>query len=62
MSPVRACRKCHILTSDKVCPVCHESNLSSSYSGLVIIIDPDNSEVAKILNIKNPGTYALEVR
>lgn len=51
-----------MVSSGPICPNCKSSNLSSDWSGLLIVIDPENSEIAKKLNIKTPGKYALRVR
>lgn len=45
---------------EKICPVCKSTNLSTSWKGMVIILDP-NSEVAKALKISEPDKYALYV-
>ena len=50
-----------MLTSGKVCPNCHSTDLTSEWFGLVIILDVERSQVAKVLNIKTPGRYALKV-
>jgi DNA-directed RNA polymerase subunit E" len=57
---IQVCRNCRRFTPDKQCPICKSSNLSTSWKGMVIIINPE-SEIAKILNIKEPGRYALYV-
>lgn len=57
---VRVCRNCKRFTTETTCPVCKSTNLSSSWKGLVVVLDA-NSEVAKILNIAEPGKYALYV-
>ena len=57
----RACRNCKTLTYDKVCPNCKSTDLSEDWSGLIVILDPDKSFVAKTLNIKKRGRYALKV-
>jgi RNA polymerase subunit RPABC4/transcription elongation factor Spt4 len=36
--------------------------LSDDFGGLVIIFDPDNSAIAKAMDIKEKGRYALKVR
>jgi len=54
------CRKCRMFTSEKKCPMCHSTDLSVSWKGLAVIIDP-KSEIATALNVKNPGRYALFV-
>lgn len=56
-----ACRKCHMLTHDKVCPNDRSTELSTEWSGLIIVLDVKNSNVAQTLNIIVPGRYALKV-
>lgn len=57
---MQVCRNCKRFTNESVCPACKSSNMSSSWKGVVVIIDT-NSEVAKALNITEPGKYALYV-
>ena len=56
----QVCRNCRRFTTEKVCPNCKSTNLSGSWKGAVVILDV-NSEVAKALNISEPGKYALYV-
>ncbi len=56
-----ACRNCRTLTYEKICPKCKSTNLSASWKGIVIIVDPENSQIAKELNISEKGEYALFV-
>jgi DNA-directed RNA polymerase subunit E" len=58
----KACTNCHFLTKDSVCPKCRSTSLSDDYSGLLIIFDPENSTIAKAMNLKEKGRYALKVR
>lgn len=60
MRKMQVCRNCRRFTNEKVCPVCKSTNLSTSWKGLVVILDT-NSEVAKALKINEPGKYALYV-
>lgn len=57
-----ACRKCKALNSGRKCSVCGSNDLSENWSGVVIVLDVENSEVAKRLEVTNPGRYAIEVR
>jgi len=50
------------LTKERTCPKCRTTSLSDDFSGLVIIFDPENSVIAKAMNIKEKGRYALKVR
>lgn len=58
----KACSNCHLITKENICPKCKTSSLSDDFSGLVIIFDPENSIIAKAMNIKEKGRYALKVR
>lgn len=58
----KACKNCRFVSNGPVCPNCKSSNLSDDWSGLVIIIDPTASEVARKMAIKTAGRYALRVR
>ncbi len=62
---MKACRRCRTINHDRNNPRCVECNstdLTSEFSGVVYIVDPENSEIAKKLQIDTPGEYALRVR
>jgi len=48
-----------IYEGDK-CPACGSKEFTDSFKGKTIILNPENSEVAKKLNIKEKGTYAIK--
>lgn len=58
-----ACKQCRYIvsTKEKVCPKCG-GELSDKYSGMVIILDPERSEIAKIVEVKAVGAYAVKVK
>jgi len=58
----RACRNCHMITDGTVCPECKSTDLSDDFGGVVIILDPEGSEVAKLMKINKKGRYAVRVR
>jgi DNA-directed RNA polymerase subunit E" len=58
----KACTNCHFLTRESVCPKCRSTSFSDDFSGLVIVFDPEGSAIAKAMNIKQKGRYALKVR
>lgn len=57
----KACKKCRRIVEGDVCPVCKEANLTASWKGFLLILDPNNSELAKKLDITLPGKYALKL-
>ncbi|KON31132.1 DNA-directed RNA polymerase subunit E'' [miscellaneous Crenarchaeota group-15 archaeon DG-45] len=61
MSP-RACRNCKTITDENICPNCRGADLGDDYSGLLIIIDHAGSQLAKKMDIKKEGRYALRIR
>jgi DNA-directed RNA polymerase subunit E" len=58
----KACPACHFITKENTCPRCKTSSLSDDFSGLVIVFDPEGSAIAKAMNIREKGRYALKVR
>ncbi len=58
----KACKNCRFISNGPICPNCKSTNLSDDWSGLVVIIDPSTSEVAKRMEIKASGRYAIRVR
>jgi len=58
----KVCRDCKRFVEGSKCPVCNQSNFSRSWKGIVVITEPGESEVAKLLNITVPGKYCLWVK
>ena len=73
---IRACRKCRKIieednvklnkdkkkrTAIKECPVCGSQTFTTFWKGYALVIDPEKSEVAKSMEIKMPGRYALRL-
>ncbi|MDP9197031.1 MAG: transcription elongation factor Spt4 [Thermoproteota archaeon] len=56
-----ACRKCKALTTGKVCPICKSTDLSSDWSGIILVFDAEKSMIASTLQILAPHKYALKV-
>jgi DNA-directed RNA polymerase subunit E" len=59
----KACLKCKALVAVEVetCPICGSKDFSTEWSGIIIVLDPEKSVVAKLLGIKTPGRYAIKV-
>lgn len=60
---MRACKDCRMVVygEDKACPKCG-GELSKRFAGLVIVLDPEHSEIAKIASINTTGSYAVKVK
>ena len=60
---MKVCKKCkYIIKSDTVCPICGGTELTEKFYGMVIILNPEKSELAKLLNITTAGEYALNLK
>jgi len=58
---LRACKNDHFLSEEALCPLCGGPT-SKNWSGMLTIFKPEESELARAMNIEKPGTYALKVR
>ncbi|MFA5953247.1 MAG: transcription elongation factor subunit Spt4 [Candidatus Pacearchaeota archaeon] len=59
----KACKICKtIFESGEKCPKCGSSDYNEGYKGKIIILDPEKSEIAKNINIKEKGTFAIKTR
>jgi len=64
----RVCKKCRMFVEGKVCPVndpdcptVKHNQYATSWQGRVNIIDANKSEIAKAINAKVKGEYAIKV-
>jgi DNA-directed RNA polymerase subunit E" len=58
----KVCRNCRLFVNSDSCPLCNESNFSHSWKGVVMINDPNDSEISKTLGIKVKGKYCIWVK
>jgi len=60
---MHACKQCRYINQgkEKTCPKC-QGELSEKYSGMVVVLDAERSEVAKIINVNMVGSYAVKVK
>ena len=56
----KACKMCNRVYGGDKCPACGSKEFTDNFKGKTIILNPENSEVAKKLNIKEKGTYAIK--
>ncbi|MGC8699635.1 MAG: transcription elongation factor subunit Spt4 [Candidatus Micrarchaeia archaeon] len=58
----KACKRCRLIISQgDVCPLCGSTELTTKWSGYVVVLDAEKSEIAKKLGIKVNGRYALNI-
>ena len=59
----KACKICNIIyeTGDK-CPKCGSKESTEGFKGRIVVLDPEKSEIAKRLNLKDKGNFAIKTR
>ena len=59
---MKACKECrYIVENEKICPKC-SGELSEKFSGMILVIDPERSEIAKVVGLNAAGRYAVRVK
>ncbi len=55
----KICKSCKLFVEGTNCPVCKSNQFTDSFKGKLIITDSEKSEIAKKLEIKAKGEYAI---
>ena len=58
----KVCRKCKLFVEGNECTICKSTEFTTTWMGRITIMDPDKSEIAKKLDIKIAGNYAIKAR
>jgi DNA-directed RNA polymerase subunit E" len=58
----KACVKCRAITEADACPYCHDSDLTKTFEGYILVMKTEGSEVAKAIGAPVPGKYALKIK
>ncbi len=63
MATEKACKHCKVIfEGGSKCPKCGSDDIVDSFKGRVIILKPEESEIAKNLKLKEEGSYTLRTR
>lgn len=62
--PFKACRRCKFLVphEEEKCPKCGSTDFTDEWEGMILVVDINNSKIAEMLGIKEPGKYAIKIR
>ena len=58
----KACKICNIIHEEDKCPKCDSKESTESFKGRIVVFDAEKSEIAKKLNIKEKGNFAIKTR
>ncbi len=62
MAKAKACRMCSRIFEGEKCPSCDSKETTESFKGRVVVLNPEKSEIANKLKIKEKGNFAIKVR
>lgn len=63
MAKPKACKLCNIIVEEgDKCPSCGSKELTETFKGRAVILNPEKSEVAKKLSLKQGGNFAIKTR
>ena len=56
------CKICNRIYEGEKCPNCDSKESTESFKGKIVVLDPEKSEIAQKLNIKEKGNFAIKTR
>lgn len=58
----KACKKCKTIYEGEKCPSCESTEFVDGFKGRVVVIKPEESEIAKKVGIIKSGNYAIKTK
>ena len=62
MAKQKACKICNAIYEGDKCPKCESKESTESFKGRIEVLNPEKSEIAQKLNLKNKGNFAIKTR
>ena len=62
MPTKKVCKKCKIFVEGDTCPNCSGNQFNETWKGRIFVFKPEESELAKKMNISKKGTYAIKTK
>jgi len=61
MAVQKACKQCKMIYEGSKCPSCEYEEGSENFKGKVVVVNPEQSEIAKNMKINKKGSYAVKL-
>jgi DNA-directed RNA polymerase subunit E" len=58
----KACKICNTIYEDDKCPKCGSKESTDNFKGRIVVLNPEQSEIASKLNLKSKGNFAIKTR
>ena len=62
MSKIKACKICNTLHENEKCPKCDSKEFTETFKGRIVVFDPEKSEIAQKIKLKDKGNFAIKAR
>jgi DNA-directed RNA polymerase subunit E" len=58
----KACKICNTIYDGDKCPKCDSRESTDNFKGRIVLLNPEKSEIAPKLNLKNQGNFAIKTK
>jgi DNA-directed RNA polymerase subunit E" len=58
----KACKLCKTIYEGEKCPKCDSKESTEGFKGKIALLNPEKSEIAQKINIKEKGIFAIKVK
>jgi len=62
MAKAKACKICNTIYEGEKCSRCESKESTEGFKGRIVILNPEKSEIAQKLKLKNKGSFAIKTR
>jgi DNA-directed RNA polymerase subunit E" len=63
MAKTKACKLCKTIVEEgEKCPSCGSKELTEGFKGRIVVLDPEKSELAQKVGLKEKGNFAIKTR
>lgn len=60
MSKQKACKICNAIFDGEKCPKCDSRESTEGFKGRIMVLNPEKSEIAQKIKLKNKGEFAIK--
>jgi DNA-directed RNA polymerase subunit E" len=58
----KACKICNTIYEEDKCPKCESRESTDNFKGRIVVLNPEQSEIASKLKLKSKGNFAIKTR
>jgi DNA-directed RNA polymerase subunit E" len=62
MTKQKACKICKTIYEGEKCPKCDSKESTENFRGRIVLLNPEKSEIAHKLKLKDKGNFAIKIK